>query len=66
MAHYDTRKWWARRDSNPRQHRYERRVLTTELRARPNLEVIAGLRPVGNGLVAMGTDPSVAYPADPP
>ena len=21
-------KWWARRDSNPRQHRYERRVLT--------------------------------------
>ena len=25
--------WWARRDSNPRQHRYERRVLTAELRA---------------------------------
>jgi hypothetical protein len=26
--------WWARQDSNLRQHRYERRVLTTELRAR--------------------------------
>ncbi len=26
--------WWARQDSNLRQHRYERRVLTTELQAR--------------------------------
>ena len=26
--------WWARQDSNLRQHRYERRILTTELRAR--------------------------------
>ncbi len=25
--------WWARQDSNLRHHRYERRVLTTELRA---------------------------------
>jgi hypothetical protein len=25
--------WWARQDSNLRQHRYERRVLTTELQA---------------------------------
>lgn len=27
--------WWARQDSNLRQRRYERRVLTAELRARP-------------------------------
>src|SRR5690606_16161055 len=26
-------RWWARQDSNLRQHRYERRVLTAELRA---------------------------------
>lgn len=27
-------RWWARQDSNLRQRRYERRVLTAELRAR--------------------------------
>jgi hypothetical protein len=27
--------WWARQDSNLRQHRYERCVLTAELQARP-------------------------------
>src|SRR5487761_515951 len=31
------RGWWARQDSNLRLHRYERRVLTAELRARANL-----------------------------
>ncbi len=29
----DLGKWWARQDSNLRQHRYERCVLTAELQA---------------------------------
>jgi hypothetical protein len=35
--------WWARQDSNLRQRRYERRVLTAELRARAPVEPPAGL-----------------------
>src|SRR5487761_1863138 len=36
-ARFGGRWWWARQDSNLRLHRYERRVLTAELRARANL-----------------------------
>src|SRR5487761_2692137 len=36
-ARFGGRWWWARQDSNLRLHRYERRVLTAELRARANV-----------------------------
>ena len=37
--------WWARQDSNLRQRRYERRVLTAELRARFLLPAVrAGIK----------------------
>src|SRR5690349_19772524 len=42
--------WWARQDSNLRQHRYERRVLTTELQAlKTQVERRAADVPQGRG-----------------
>ena len=34
MITFYKKDWWARQDLNPRQHRYERCVLTAELQAR--------------------------------
>src|SRR4051812_6083040 len=43
--------WWARQDSNLRQHRYERRVLTAELRALGS-QLMAERRSRSNGFAA--------------